>query len=677
MLAAFEQARNRTMTDATQAGVGTAHLSSELDSDGPYTIHGVALGAGDVTVGSSGIKKRWPGEELKQAADSLDGQPLVKDHENNADGTIGTVTDTTYREGVGVLYEAEIAPHYEQLAKDIASGILEVSARAYHDPVDDLEEDDSGALQVSNVSFDNLAVVSQGASPSNTVDIGEAAAMAQGPEGDVAVMERGAPPMDAAELAAAFDGDTESEQTDEEELKHTYEIGDLIEWGDDNLGSVTGIMMDDGVHKYRVRVMARSDNGVEPTDETETVVAHNACKGPYVPRSDLAVDSDDESMSSEQPDDDAVEELENAWHTPDWDGLDDEREWSKPSMEDFDTDDMSEIDNHFIVSKTGEWPPENYSDLALPVVWPDGELSLDGLDSAHQMAGQVDGISDDMAEKLQSKINGWADEHFDEPVAGEEMADTDETGDDRSVNVAILQDDDPSQASTDGIAAQRIHSTTMTEIEYTNATEDELDDMDSPTVIEEAELEDLRSKASRAEELDDRLDSVNSTLDELADNQEALEDVEEDRLEELREYDDPTVLTDEEYEELTGLVDDIGQIFAEELAEYGPFDTEELQDRFTPLELKAKVEDHDEASVESELSTDEEVEPDGGTATSEELEQTDTEAEQEADAEAVREAVAHDLDSEGLSRQAEKVRNGDISLEEMGIDPDKVAEEAN
>jgi len=964
----------------SQAGVGTAHLSSELDDDGPYTIHGVALGAGDVTVGQSGIKKKWPADELKKAAETLAGQPLVKDHENNTDGTVGEVTKASYREGVGVIYEAEIAPHYEQLAKDISAGILDVSARAYHAPVDDLDEDpDTGALKTEDVLFDNLAVVSSGASPSNTVQMGEATALAEGPGGQsVAVMQQGSERMSAAELQQTFDelathefdegdwvkgdssggtwhgkvrgmkmdgcysdeidGDQEicasddepvylienydpesgeftdtmvahlessiSEWDHEEASDHEHEMtpeqledevdevysewsdhvnmtaSELEEWSNhpcaEEASVDTDAVIDRNMHlletnksdwgadevedaKRTISFISRmSDEANEPDDPrdgphgcpSEWAIsllnwAHNPFDSiPEVPdemkeenrthpdmtemprsdhgnapeweegnmvrwqvepdlfgkivhvdeekhvamveimgmedgdltstgftitagfsdikpmtmpesKSDMAKhgDEDDEMSMSflhdavselaevngldinglvmwddkmgvisdfvredgtlmveidvmerddgsfrktgdtvtapleetesmgdgiDAKDDRVAEELEAAWHTPEWDGLDEEREWEKPAMEDFDTDDMSEIDDHFIVSKTGEWPPENYGDLALPVVFPDGDLSLDALDSAHQTAPQMDGVSDDMADKLQTKIDNWAQEHFDQPVAGEQM----EEGDDRSVTVAMLGDDDARSEttgqSTADIAALKFgtpNDTTMSDIEYESASDDAIDEMNDPVVVERDDVEELSTKAARADELDDRLDDVNQTLDELSENQDVLDDVDQDRLEELSEYDDPHILSDEEHEELRGLVEDVGGMFAEELADYSPFTAEELSARFDPTELRDKVESHDEASVGAELGAGE-PDPDGGSASKEELSDPDPDETDEVDEEELRNAVASNLEDDGLTRQAEKVRSGEISLEEMGIDPDEMGVEA-
>lgn len=165
--------------EAVYAGVGTAELRESPSTDvgedrtEPFTIHGVALGVGDVTLGQSETRKRWPADELREAAHTLTGQPLVRDHRNTTEGKIGEVTHAEFVDELGIIYEAEIAPHYEQLAKDIRAGLMEVSVRAYHAPEEELEsESDGGPLVVEDIYFDNLSVVNDGASPSNTARSG-------------------------------------------------------------------------------------------------------------------------------------------------------------------------------------------------------------------------------------------------------------------------------------------------------------------------------------------------------------------------------------------------------------------------------------------------------------------------------------------------------------------------
>jgi hypothetical protein len=163
--------------DGDQLADGTG----ELDGP-PFIIHGVALGPDDVTRGQSGVKKVWPADELRKAADSLEGTELVEDHENNSRGVIGEVMKAGFKDDVGIIYEAELDD--EELARKIQNGRLDVSVRGLHKSVDELDETDDGAKIVEDIVFDNLSIVADGASPSNSVRMGEhdelsAAALAQ------------------------------------------------------------------------------------------------------------------------------------------------------------------------------------------------------------------------------------------------------------------------------------------------------------------------------------------------------------------------------------------------------------------------------------------------------------------------------------------------------------------
>jgi hypothetical protein len=930
------------MSTVTQAGVGTAHLAdrddpaSDSDSDGAdesFTIHGVAIGAGDVTVGRSGITKQWPADELERAADTLEGKPLVRDHENTTDGTIGTVVRAFYRAGVGVLYQAEIAPHYEDIAQDIEAGILDVSARAYHASTETLEADDeTGALVVEDIVFDNLAVVSQGAAPSNTVEPGEATALAAGPSGNtVAVMSQGSERLSAAELSATFeeldahaydtgdyvrgdssggtwhgrvegmkaegcysdaiDGDQEICAGDDEpvyliaivddvtgesqdtmvahlessiegwsgpsgeenasnadDLDAVYEefqsvtnmsaselerwadhpcateasvdtdavidrnmrlldtnkddwdsddiadaqrtisfvnrmssddnrpesprdgphgcpskwaisllnwahnpfdsmpevpdemaesesaeenamhgdasqsggrsdtsdmprsdTGDVPEWSEGDLvrwqvepdlfGTI--VHVDDETHVAMVEIMGMSDSNdnvggsMESTGFTITagfsdITPMNAPTA----QSDMSDhDNEDDEMSADStpdrsdstsggsdpcddqsdstPDqsdsgdgrsdqDDAV--LQSAsMHTPEWSGLDDSREWSRPSMSDFDTDDLSTIDDHFFASRTG-FPPDAYGDLALPAVWPNGDLSADALDSVHRMATQTEGVPDDTTESIKTRAATLAEEHFDMSLG----ADTDDE-EASATPVATLQSDSNGH-TPQSTQSEHNPNSTMTHIETYDVSDADFDE-ENYVAVDRDELDTLVEQASTADELGDRIDSVDETLDELAEHRELMSEVDDDRLDELRAYDDAVVLPESEHEELTDLVDEVAGIYAEALGEHSPFDADELADRFTPSELADRVDEHDEASLDAEIDADDDVDPDGGSVDSDELSGSDsTDGDSESadiDEDELRSEIAEDLESGGYRRQAEKVRDGAFDIEAL------------
>lgn len=129
--------------------------------------------------------------------------------------------------------------------------------------------------------------------------------------------------------------------------------------------------------------------------------------------------------------DKAIEELrdkeelaEVSIHTPEYSGTK-KPSWTRPSMEDFDTDDLSEIDDHFIVSMNG-FPPEKYGDLKAPIVDSDGKVVLEGCRSAYQMAKQIDGLTEDEAEKVKNIANKVAKEAFDVDFTEEENTKDDE-----------------------------------------------------------------------------------------------------------------------------------------------------------------------------------------------------------------------------------------------------------
>lgn len=249
---------------------------SELSDGPPYTVHGVALGAGDVTVGQSGIKKKWPAEELKNAADSLRGTNLVVDHNNGADGVVGNVTKAGYKDGTGVVYEAELFD--ENLAEKVKSGLLEVSIRGYHADVDSLEEDEeTEALIVEDITFDNLSIVPTGAAPSNTLEIGEHAELS------------------AAELSA-FTDDLEAAELE------GIEPGMWVKWGDKR--GITISQIEDG--EIEVDVYEEMDGKWRSTEETTMVPTDDLSEWDVdedkigeAKESD-SEDSDDESEESEE-----------------------------------------------------------------------------------------------------------------------------------------------------------------------------------------------------------------------------------------------------------------------------------------------------------------------------------------------------------------------------------------
>ena len=403
-----------------------AHLS-ELEDGPPYTVHGIALGSGDVTVGQSGIKKLWPNDELKKAAETLEGTNLVEDHKNSARGVVGKVTKAGFKDGVGVIYEAELFD--KDLAGKIDEGLLEVSIRGGHIDVDEMDEDDeTGALIVEGIRFQNLSVVPTGASPSNTLEMGEHDELSIAELSEYVGDLNGYEPDDKSEIV---DGLTlvSNQESDGESLtidKVRYTDGDFVarlyrfhpEKGDysDRLGHV---QLDSGEHTdVEVELYEPLQTGAhviqvhlhEQTHEPEggdAIGEHATETNPTVALFHAAV-----NMSLEE-----LDASSYSWREPDYDGTT-EGEWNRPTLSDFEDagiEDLQEIGTHFIAVQ-GDWPAENFGELKLPVVTPSGDLSANALQAVRGGRGVTamePSPSDEMVDDIFAMTARLAEQEFD------------------------------------------------------------------------------------------------------------------------------------------------------------------------------------------------------------------------------------------------------------------------
>jgi hypothetical protein len=92
-------------------------------------------------------------------------------------------------------------------------------------------------------------------------------------------------------------------------------------------------------------------------------------------------------------------------------------EWEFPTEGSFHTDDLSEIADYFLLSSSGFDDPEDFDDLALPVVNSRGYLSLNGLWAARRGPYSVERIDDiDSQTKADVKqlIDDLGTENFEE-----------------------------------------------------------------------------------------------------------------------------------------------------------------------------------------------------------------------------------------------------------------------
>lgn len=468
-----------------------AHLSSDDGHDGPpYTIHGIALGAGDVTHGSSGVKKLWPGEELKEAAETLEDKNLVVDHDNTVSGVVGRVTKAGYKDDVGVIYEAELFD--ESLVNKVKDGLLEVSIRGYHTDVDEMEDDaETGAKVVSDIEFDNLSIVPNGASPSNTLEMGEHAELS------VEELTAFTDTLEKAELqeieASDFvqwndgkhgivfkvSGDTATVEVMEKVDEKWRAVGtqaevmldDLSMWDvdesdvggpvkDDETSESSGRMdeeedeeeeeMEDPQHRETIEEI---DNYLQaegtsdmPISEFIAWTGHDddvqETANEYVNREDNSFQdpvSEFQSwlskvMNMEEATEDT--ELEGSVHKPDWSGTDD-NDWSKPSLSEFasgswdelPSERKSSIGEHFIFSMTG-FPAENFSDMKLPIVRPNGTLSLSAVRNAKSRLSQTDGLSSEQRSRVESMLDSILEDNSSDEEAGDGESVSEKGGDD-------------------------------------------------------------------------------------------------------------------------------------------------------------------------------------------------------------------------------------------------------
>jgi len=302
------------------------------------------------------------------------------------------------------------------------------------------------------------------------------------------------------------------------------------------------------------------------------------------------------------------------------------------------------------------------------------ELGLDGETHEHEMDGEMYYMPGASMEDYQDAVEESSghgmygdDEEEDEDEDDEEMSghggmhgdDEDEDEDDDDMDedemsasvlpVASLSEtrsarDDTTPPST---------TTTTAMIDYEPTSAENLDaDVDEPIVVEKDDFEELTAQAEAAEEVDAELSELSSKLDERDHATEIVAELSEEDVDLIESDTEATVVEASAAE----MFDEVQRIYAEELAEFAPFTAEELADRFSPTELKGRVEDHDEAQLSSAIS-DTEVEPDADSASAEEL--ADSGSDEDA---SVRERYAAELESAGWSEQAQKVRDGELDI---------------
>ncbi len=196
-------------TVGSSTPTGIARCESLEGQSEPYTVHGVAIGANEVTHGANGAKF-WPEDELRAAVQSLVGVPLTKNHDDKSvESVVGEVLDAGFEPDVGIVFEAEVDE--EELATKVARGRLEVSIHAIHG---DGGRTPAGELIAEDIRFLDLSLVPRGGSPSNFIEAGESPSEALAS-------------LSTDEVAGYFNksmsNDTDEHESEEEELEADIE----------------------------------------------------------------------------------------------------------------------------------------------------------------------------------------------------------------------------------------------------------------------------------------------------------------------------------------------------------------------------------------------------------------------------------------------------------------------
>jgi hypothetical protein len=188
---------------------------------------------------------------------------------------------------------------------------------------------------------------------------------------------------------------------------------------------------------------ARPDNIDDGTHGCPSNWSISLMNWAYMPYDSMPeMPSDDNMKELPEASEISVELAEYEMHEVEFDGTT-TKDWDGVSMEDFDTEDMGEIGNHFIASKSG-FPAEDFEDLKMPVVEPNGNLSLSALIAVKggSSPSAAVGISNsDMGKSLGEYVNELARENFDKNW-GEEEASVNDMSTDNTEN--LMNDKDMS-----------------------------------------------------------------------------------------------------------------------------------------------------------------------------------------------------------------------------------------
>jgi len=418
------------MTERIKSGYAALQTGSgDVPTEGPYIVHGVAIGENDVTIGGSGKQTLWPRETLKEAAEGLEGQPLATDTNHTADdpkaqtpveAIAGEVTWSGYKPGVGVLYEAEV--DNKDLAEKINHGRLEVSPLVSRE-LEALESEKAEYKATEITRWRDLALVSNGAAPSNEITVGSNPMKAEALHETVESLQALVPPQEAAENARRGLECVEEVDTDAGEAQGRDTARQIIE----------SVENDDPLSESMVSEIASFDRHREQGNhEIDAEFEGTPCEdNGYVSwqlwGGDAGVDwaqDENESMASTQGDNQEAK-VSNAEALKEVAGV---------VFQDTQTGDLDEskipndnYQSHYL------YPGETKTESSYPVVDADGNLRKGNVDAAWSLGARGDADESTHDERLMDLA-----EEFENPPEwamddAESMADIEDVSEDTLV----------------------------------------------------------------------------------------------------------------------------------------------------------------------------------------------------------------------------------------------------
>ena len=191
--------------------------------DGDFIIDGIAI---NETTTSNGHK--FIADELRVAASSLKGVPLLKDHNNSVDSIVGRVKEAGFDESLSSIpFQAIVKDAtMKQMIKD---GLINSVSVGAHVEMKDIEELDDGIIVPHNITFKELSLVAVPADAGATfgVALNNAYKLSHSKEKSK-IVERRENSMTETETTQENIVESEEEVTKEEESKEESLTGEKV-----------------------------------------------------------------------------------------------------------------------------------------------------------------------------------------------------------------------------------------------------------------------------------------------------------------------------------------------------------------------------------------------------------------------------------------------------------------